>query len=101
MKTKRQIREEGEKAALRQRIADIASGAAGLDFDAEDEFATADFLSRFIPALKTRFEAQSDKRDYLWYPGNLDNFDRVESTTEFLWNHGIRAAAKSTGKRAG
>jgi hypothetical protein len=88
----KQQRRDAQFAALRQRVADIACGASGTPFDSEDDFATADFLSRFIPALKANFETKG--RDYLWSPYNIDRFDRIDSTTQFLWEHGVRADMK-------
>jgi len=91
-KTKEQ-REARAKATLRQRIEDIAVGAAGYDFKAEDEFATADFLSRFVPALKIQFGLVADgvSNDYLWMPSNLGNYDSIDSTTDFLFRNDVRA----------
>ena len=83
--TKKALREAAEKAALRQRVRDIACGAAGYDFDKEDEFATAGFLERFVCALKATFG--TDGNEYLWKPHCLSNFDTIETTTNLLWKH--------------
>lgn len=87
-KTKSQ-REIAAKAALRQRVADIASGAAGYRFDAEDEFATADFLSRFVNALKDQLN--TGDREYAFGLHCLQHFDNVDSTTDHLFECGFRA----------
>lgn len=99
-KTKEQ-REEIAKSALRQRVEVLAMGAAGYDFKAEGEFATAGFLSRFIPALKLQFgydrvpddtkPQQRENNHYLWSVSNLEYFDNIDSTTEFLFEQGVRA----------
>jgi hypothetical protein len=96
-KTKEQ-RDTEAKAALRQRVHDIACGAAGYQFDEDDQFATADFLSRFIPALKAQFGFDDTKEkakdglsnNYLFDVQNLDNYDNVDTTTDFLFEHGVR-----------
>lgn len=97
MKTKKQKREELLKAALRQRVADIANGSAGYDFDAEGEFATASFLERFIPALELTFgyerkvEHGTVSNSYLFKAHNLAHFNEIDSTTDFLFESGVRA----------
>jgi hypothetical protein len=94
-KTKEQ-REAEAKAALRQRVADIATGANGGLFDNDDEFATAGFLSRFIPALRAQFGIDSegkaiDRWLFLWDLHNLHYYDNVDTTTDFLFEHDVRA----------
>lgn len=81
------------RAALRQRVRDIACGAAGANFDKEDEFATATFLERFVPALQATFlcEEEGKKNAYLFETHNLSNFENIDTSTEFLWEHGVRA----------
>lgn len=96
-RTKEQ-READAREALRQRVEDIAVGAAGFDFKAEGEFATAEFLSRFLPALKVQFgwvknegEKNRSSNDYLWEPYNFEHYDNINSTTDFLFDHAVRA----------
>lgn len=94
-KTKEQ-REAAAKAALRQRITDIATGAAGGVFDDGDNFATADFLARFVPALRVQFGLDSEGKevarwDHLWFASNLDRYDNVDTTTDFLFANDVRA----------
>lgn len=92
MRTKRLTKAQRDAIAykkLRRRVADIATGAAGYGFDAEDEFATAEFLRRFIPALKVCFRCNG--KAYLFYDVNLHYFHNVDTTTEWLFRSGIRA----------
>jgi hypothetical protein len=97
MKRKNKEQREAEaKAALRQRIADIAVGASGSEFDNGDEFATADFLSRFVPALRVQFGLDAEgkergDRNYFWFPSNLGRYDNIDTTTDFFFEHGVRA----------
>ena len=54
----------------------------------EDEFmASAAFLSRFIPALTSAFGFD----EYYGAACNIDEYDNVESTVEFLFRNGVRA----------
>lgn len=87
--TQKEKREKAAKLALRKRVADIAIGAAGFNFDSEEEFATADFLERFVPALEICFG--TDGNSYLWRPHCLGKWDTIDSATEALWEHGVRA----------
>jgi hypothetical protein len=96
-KTKEQ-REAAAKAALRQRIEDIALGAEGGAgvLGPHDWFAGADCLGRLLPALKARFGLDEKGEEleriaYLWSNGNLHYYDNVDSITEFFWNAGVRA----------
>lgn len=87
-KTKAQ-REAIQKAALRRRVADIAIGAAGYDFDSPDEFATAEFLERFVCAMKVCFG--NDRNEYLWKPHCLGKWENIDSAADALWENGVRA----------
>lgn len=84
-----------EKAALYQRVADIAAGASMGESSSDDEhfFATADFLSRFIPALKVEFlcEANGKSNKFAFEPHCLAHFENVEKTVDHLFNIGVRA----------
>ena len=82
-------RDEAQFVALRQRVADAATGAAGFEFDVDSEWANAEILSRLIPALQVIFGDDGNK--HLWMPGNLHHFNDVDSITNFLWDHKIRA----------
>ena len=77
------------KNALRLRVRDIAVGSAGYNFDGKNEFATAEFLSRFVPALKETFDREG--RSHLWLTSNLNCYDNIDTTTDFLFSHGVRA----------
>lgn len=84
------------KQALRQRVRDLAVGAAGYNFDDGHEFANAEFLSRFIPALKESFDGEC--RSHLWLPSNLNQYDNIDTTTDFLFSHGVRASDRKESK---
>lgn len=86
--TKKQKREAEQKAALRQRIADVYCGAQG-GLVADDEWATADLLSRVLPALRALFDREGFH--HLFFLGNLDYYDTIDSATDFFWDHGVRA----------
>lgn len=80
------------KRALRRRIADIASGARGADFDAENETLTIADLPRFLAGLKERFPALAEDRlRHVTGDWRLDEFETLDEATEHLWEHGIRA----------
>lgn len=83
--TKKELREAAEKTAIRQRVRDIACGAAGYNFDKEDEWATAEFLERFVCALRDTFG--NEKNAYMWQPHCLSHFNNIDSTASFLWDH--------------
>ena len=88
-KRKTKAQREGEQyAALLQRVTDIYSGALGIEWTA-DEWATADTLSRIIPALKELFSVETAQ--YVWSPGNLRYFDTAENAAKFLYESGSRA----------
>lgn len=87
-KTKQQKEVEG-RANLRKRVADIATGAAGFQFDFEGESSSARVLSRLVPALKVRFGNENNQ--FLFLPCNLGHYDTIDSITEFFWDHDVRA----------
>ena len=87
--TKKQLKESAQKEALRRRVADVAIGSAGYSFDVESKFATPDFLSRFVPALEVLFAVE--KREWMWKAHNMDKFENIDTTTHFLYEHGVRA----------
>lgn len=85
-------KETAKKAALRQRIADIASGARGADFDAAEEILALEDLPRFLSALKERFPAlKEDEQEAVTANWRLDEFEMLDVATDHLWDHGIRA----------
>lgn len=83
-------RDTKAKAALRQRISDIISGACGRDMDFEDEFTSIEEAARYIPALRSVFgQPQPD-----WYPWQVHCIERLENidkATDFLFESGVRA----------
>ena len=92
MKRKTKVqKEEEEMTALRQRVADVFSGACGRNMDSDEEFIGMEEASRIMPALKALFRKEDDKRTYLWEPSNLGHFDNIDSATEFLFKANIRA----------
>lgn len=52
-KTKAQ-REAEKREALRQRVADIVSGACGRDMDTEDEWVSVEELPRVLASVRER-----------------------------------------------
>jgi hypothetical protein len=100
-KTKKQEAEEKAKAALRQRIADVVTGAIG--YDSEDEewepwLPTGSDLSKMLHGLKIRFDPK-DKKKFLFAYWSLDEYDDAEGDwshvldriTDFFFRNGIRA----------
>jgi len=88
-------KEQREKAALRQRIADIVNGAAGMIVD-DDHYLIGTYeLSRAIPVLIEAFNLNNrpsgEKKDFLYGWQNLDYYRSVDSITDFYFEHGIRA----------
>ena len=91
MRIKDKMRNEIEqKAALRQRLADIISGATGLDCDRDDWIPTLTEAALFIPAIAERIAGVQDKK-HLTSLRSLDQYDGLDSITEFFWRNGIRA----------
>lgn len=84
-------KQKQQKKALRRRVSDIANGAAGYLFDQEDEFATASFLERFVPAIEVSFGFNESNHTYICKTHNLGHFNNIDSTTDFLWEQGVRA----------
>jgi hypothetical protein len=84
----KQSREADQKAALLQRVTDIYSGAQGQEWS-EDDFATAEILSRVLPVIRKTF-ALDEK---IWILGHhaLVYFDRPETAAERLYAEGVRA----------
>jgi hypothetical protein len=84
----KQQREGQQRAALLRRVTDVYSGAMGGEWDS-DQFATAEILSRVIPALKELFSDQW--HEYLCSPHMLHYFDTAKNATDRLFYEGIRA----------
>lgn len=81
-------KEEAAKQKLSAIIRAVYSGAMGGVWD-DDQFATAEILSRVIPALQDMFPAEN--KDYMWRGHCLHHFDTAASATEHLYAQGIRA----------
>lgn len=101
-KTKAQ-REQEQYDALYERIYGVCCGAAGREFDDENDWLCPEELSRVIPALREMFVEVTEvetvgpgpnwKREtngYLFSPHNLDHYDKPETIADFLWKHGVR-----------
>jgi len=82
-------KEAAQKAALSRRVTDVYSGAVGEAWDDNEQFSTADTLSRVIPALRQLFNLQW--KDFMHSPSNLNNYDTAGSAADFLYSHGVRA----------
>lgn len=92
-KTKEQ-REAEQYAALRQRVEDVCAGATyGECYLMDDYTFSATELSRIVIACQRAFICEEDgnRNDYLFKPHNLDEYESVDSITEFLFNHKVRA----------
>ena len=94
-KTKEQ-REAEQYDALRQRVLDICAGATyGEIYEIETEqypFCATD-LSRIVMALRRAFlcEEEGKHNCYLFVPIQLNHYETVETITDFLFEHGVRA----------
>ena len=89
-KTKAQ-KEAEEKAALKQRLTDIYSGALGQKWDDDDEgfIADAELLCRVVQACRDVFVNDHNKQ--LFEVHNLDEYATVENLTGFYYAYGLRA----------
>lgn len=88
-------RERAEKAALRQRLTDLAQGALGccvLNQDPDEDWLLnsmgLDDFGRFLGAVQRALGADDNKLDALWM---LENYDEIGKATEYLWERGVRA----------
>jgi len=89
-------KQKKEKAALRQRIADIMNGAAGMVVDGDEHCLIGTYeISRAMPVLIKAFNLDNrpvgEKKDFLYGWENLDEYRSVDSITDFYFEHGIRA----------
>ena len=82
-------REAKQRAALSQRVHDLYAGAWGRPVT-EDDFCTAEDLSRVLPALKGAMTV-TEPQDYVWCDHNLGEFNDPKTATEFLYRAGVRA----------
>lgn len=82
-------KEAAEKSKLLARIYDIYSGAAGCAWP-EDEWATAEIISRVMCAVRAIFlGGQAD--DYRVGCHVIEYYDNPVKAAEFLYSHGVRA----------
>lgn len=93
----KQDRDAAGKAALEQRLRDIAWGAYGdyeaPEWDGDQSTGLAsemgvDAFGRFVGAIGKVF--CDDSRGYLVNLRNLEHFDSFDAAVEHLWNGGVR-----------
>lgn len=95
-KTKKQ-RERDQKDTLRNNVWCVCCGAMGMNVDVDNDIIGVEELSRIAPALREMFrgeqvtDAGACRRDHLFSLSNLDSFYCVNSITDLLFNHGVRA----------
>ena len=87
-KTKAQ-KEAEEKAALRQRLTDIYSGALGYKWDDCCYEISGKMLMDVIRVCRDVFGY--DDNVWLFEVHNLDKYDTVEQLAEFYYKNGVRA----------
>ena len=93
-KSQRQIRETKQKAALRQRLIDMARGA-GLEHVEDEDFwvYSASDLCRLMHSVNVSFVNQLDEvyRHCVTGHMHLDKYECLNDLQEFLWSLGVRA----------
>lgn len=102
-RTKAQVEAE-RRSALFQRVRDIYSGGCGRGFAQYEEteaseWASAEELSRIVPALRDEFRGEPistesitrNEFDWLFLPHNLGHFGTPGEATEFMFDKGVRA----------
>jgi len=77
------------KAALRQRVEDICTGAIGGYWERENHQFTPTQLARIVPALRAEFSEQSN--DHLFDPNMLRYYEDLDSIVHLLFAVGVRA----------
>lgn len=95
-KTQKQIREEQQQAALRQRLIDMASGAGVDDPECADYWAhDVHSLERLIRSVDRAFREQvvakgcSDTVLTKYF--QLPRYESLDELQEWLWGMGVRA----------
>jgi len=88
-KTKAQ-RELEQKAALRQRIHDIAVGA-GVDDVVEDDYWCIDPESLCRLLIAARHIFVTDGNEYLFKAYSIDKYTCLDNLTDFYYRNGVRA----------
>lgn len=84
-------REAQQKAALRQRIGDIMTGATGQDPEDECAFITLGDYHRIVRSIQIRFEPQVENLKYITAIHNAYKYETMYELTDFLFGLGIRA----------
>lgn len=91
--TKKQKREQ-EIEALRVRLNDIYSGATGRCWNNDDDYPSAEELSRIVPAVRDVFELNDETegyhKSYLVGPHCLGYFECIHHLAEHLHGGGVR-----------
>lgn len=87
--------EARERAALRQRLADLACGADGCDITVmldNGEVYNGEWLSRWLCAIRDVMLGGGDS-DHAYLVGApcVGNFDSLDSAVEHLYTSGVRA----------
>ncbi len=86
----KQQREKKGIEALRKRLNDIYSGAAGRYWDEDCEWADADMLARLHPAISDIFTKEGVDGS-VFATHNLDEFDSPSRLAKFLYQRGAKA----------
>lgn len=96
-------RERQQKAALRQRIRDIATGAAGCSLDDEAGWEVwnlgPEVFDRYLVALNVLFGVGEDNpncegdawKELALMPCHYERLSGIDSAVEHLWSRGARA----------
>ena len=88
-KTKAQ-KEVETKAALKQRLTDIYSGALGCEWADDAGFIVdAELLCRVVKACEEIFGSYDNA--WLFWISSLGEYDSVDKLTEFYYRNGVRA----------
>ncbi len=95
-KTQKQIREEQQQAALRQRLIDMANGAGIDDVESGDYWChDVHSLERLIRAVDGAFREQAEAKgcseDILTVYYQLARYECLDELFDWLWGMGIRA----------
>lgn len=80
-----------KRAALRQRVEDICTGAIGGYWEREDHYFTPTQLSRIVPALRAEFSDDQLSHDHLFGPHMLKYYEDLDSIVNHLFERAVRA----------
>ena len=83
-------REQEQRDALQQRIADIYAGACGRVVSEDEDWPGIEDVGRIIPAVREVF-GEPFKDWFGYQPHNLGRWQTVVSATDFLFEYGFRA----------